>query len=248
MLANCQLTGTVPSADRYAEARESARKSIARGSASGGMTLFNAFQLDPRFSYTGADGRVDARKYDALAATPIDARTEQAAAWSGLSLALERHDALGALLAGAALVDTSAPGNQERLLAIAERSPAVARQFAAQVGIARLFKKFGGTHASVKAAVDAHRGAMAAAMLGSEMLGTEKCIKLELARTEPGSAPAEAQYLPVASGPLVNAYLIRGQWQEAWTYHGCGREYAVQVSFTADGWGGVRFQTLYKRS
>jgi hypothetical protein len=45
----------------------------------------------------------------------------------------------------------------------------------------------------------------------------------------------------VSIGPLKNAYLVSGQWEERWVFSACGRDIPVQLAFTADGWGGATF-------
>lgn len=38
-----------------------------------------------------------------------------------------------------------------------------------------------------------------------------------------------------------HAYLVAGEWEEDWTYKGCGKTGIVTVKFSADGLGGARF-------
>jgi len=243
LMASCFLTGTVASAgDRLDAARAAARQAIALGTASGGTALFTAFSVDPRFRPVGADGQPDLAKRAALAAQPAAERKLQSEAWTGLSIALEQGDPMATSFGIAALADTSAPGNLERLLALAARSPANSQRFAAQVKSAQSFQAVGGTHASLRAASDARRAALTAARVGAVRDGIVACEALELARIEPGAGPQDASYLPVAIGPLKNAYLVSGQWEERWVFSACEREVAVQVAFTADGWGGARFE------
>jgi hypothetical protein len=243
LMASCFLTGTVASAgDRLDAARAAARQAIALGTASGGTALFTAFSVDPRFGLAGADGQPDPAKRAALAAQPAAERKLQSEAWTGLSIALEQGDPMATAFGIAALADTSAPGNLERLLALAARSPANSQRFEAQVKSAQRFKSLGGTHASLRSASDARRAALTAARVAAVRDGIVACEALELARIEPGAGPQDASYLPVAIGPLKNAYLVSGQWEERWVFSACEREVAVQVVFTADGWGGARFE------
>lgn len=248
LLAACQFAGTLTTSDRWSAARTSARKAIQLGSTSGGTVLFSTFSVDPQYGYHRADGRVDPAKDASLAALPIDQRELQIEAWSCLSLALLQRDAMAALFGVAALADVSAPGNIDRLLAIADRSPGAARQFAAYVSVARRLNSLGGTHASVKSALDAHKTALTAASLGSGVDGAAQCNSLALVKMEPGPAPADSKFLPIPVGPLANAYLIAGHWQERWIFAGCGREVAVALNFSADGWGGTHFNAKLQRS
>ncbi len=241
LMASCFLTGTVATAgDRLDAARASARQAIALGAAGGGTALFTAFSVDPRFSLLGADGQPDTAKRATLAAQPAAERRLQAEAWTGLSIALERGDPMATSYGIAALADTSAPGNLDRLLTLTQRSSATAQRFAAQVKSAQSFKALGGTHASLRAASEAKRAALAAAKVAAVRDGAVACEALELLRIDPGPGPVDASYLPVTIGPLKNAYLVSGQWEERWVYAACDREVVVQVAFTADGWGGAR--------
>lgn len=247
LLASCQMAGAIQSVDRIADARTSARKAILLGAANGGTMLFSVFTIDPRFSYRTAEGKVDAAKYAALAALPLEARELQIEAWSALSMALERRDPMASMFAIAALSDSSAPGNLGRLLDIAERSPTAARQFPAFVNAARQLANLGGTHASVKSAIDAHKSALSAAMFGSVASGGTACRTMALVKIDAGAAPADLKFLPVPVGPLSNAYLLAGQWQERWTYSGCGVQSQVALAFRADGWGGTYFNAQLVR-
>lgn len=240
LMASCFLTGTVATAgDRLDAARAAARQAIALGTASGGTALFTAFSVDPRFGLAGADGQPDPAKRAALAAQPAAERKLQIEAWTGLSIALEQGDPMATSFGIAALADTSAPGNLERLLALAGRSPANSQRFAAQVKSAQSFQALGGTHASLRAASEARRAALTAARVGALRDGIVACEALELARIEPGAGPQDASYLPVTIGPLKDAYLVSGQWEERWVFSACEREVPVLVAFTADGLGGA---------
>src|SRR4051812_14368220 len=65
--SQCLLLGAVPSANRYAEARELARESMALGDAAGGFMLYVVFSSDPENSYI-RNGKVDMEAYRRLAA------------------------------------------------------------------------------------------------------------------------------------------------------------------------------------
>lgn len=46
-------------------------------------------------------------------------------------------------------------------------------------------------------------------------------------------------YLPIKEELLKDFYLIRGEWQERWTYDACGKVFSMMVDFQADGMGGA---------
>lgn len=231
LLASCQLAGTLAAADRFEAARASARRAVALGASSGGTVLFTAYTVDPRWGPRAADGPID----------PVQ-RALQAEAWTGLSFALGGRDAMAAAFAIPALHDVAAPGNIDRLITAAGQSTSVAQRHAALVATARHFKALGGTHASLKSAPAAARAANAAAKVGALRDAGTPCEAFDLSDIDPGPGPDGAVYLPVAVGPLVNAYLIEGQWQERWTFSGCGLEVPVLLSFKADGSGGASFE------
>ena len=233
LLASCQLAGTVPAADRLEAARASARRAIALGSAQGGVALFTAFVADPRFAAQDTD------KASALA-PPL--RSVQAEAWTGLSLALDQGSAMAADFALAALATTAAPGNLQRLIDIAERTPASARRFAEAVALARQYQALGGTHASTRMIPQVQQAALSAATLGLWRDGGAGCDSLALERTDAREPEADASWLPVRIGPLSRAYLVSGRWRERWSFVGCGREVPVDIAFAADGSGGAAFE------
>ena len=239
---SCLLAGTLPAPDRLEAARASARRAISLGAAQGGTVLFTAFVADPRFATQGADGQRDRDKFAALAALPIAQRSVQAEAWSGLSLALEEGESMAATFAVAALAETAAPGNLQRVLDIADRSPATATRFSEAVALARRMQALGGTHASIRSIPDVQRAALSAAKLGLWRDGGAACDSLALDRTEPRPPEPDAVFLPVTLGPLARAYLVDGRWRERWTFSGCGRDVPVDLAFKADGWGGATFE------
>lgn len=239
VMASCVLVGTVETTDRFDAARDSARRAIALGAATGGTALFTAFVVDPRFAVLGPDGQPDPARKAALAAQPASRRLLQSEAWTGLSIALDGNDPMAAGFAIPALASTSAPGNLGRLISLADRSPATAKRFADIVDSARRFLTLGGTHAALRAAQAALPAATSAARAGALRDGIGSCENVDLLRMNPGDVPTDATYLPVKTGPLMNAYLVSGQWEERWVFTACEREVPVQVSFRADGWGGA---------
>lgn len=228
LLASCQLTGSVPTNDRFEATRASALRAIARGAASGGLVLFSAYVADPR-----------AQTAHTL---PLAERGRQAEAWSGLSLAVEQGVAGAAVFAMTALTDSAAPGNLQRLLDIAKQLPASERRFNYALERVREILPLGGTHAAVNALGDVKRAASSAATIGFLRDGGTACEDFDLVRTEPDALEDDAEFLPVRIGPLAKSYLVSGQWRERWTYGGCGREVAVDIEFKADGRGGATFE------
>jgi len=55
-----------------------------------------------------------------------------------------------------------------------------------------------------------------------------------------------AEYLPLVEPGMEKAYLMRGVWEEAWTYDVCVKEVTTPIAFQADGLGGADFQVSGK--
>jgi hypothetical protein len=239
--AECVLAGTIPSPDRFGEARTFARWAWSRGEPAGGLMLYLAFQNDPANQATRG-GRVDPAAYRRLAARTLAERREQVEAIEGLGFAAGHgYRGAGALLA-AYFHDTLAPRNVSRLGALAglllhggERTPVIER-FAREADA--LAREAPGTQASPRAFFGAYPDAAAAARQGhGELAGGKPCEAVQLKGVEAGELQG-AEFLPLA-GPLVaGSYLVRGRWNESWNFAACGQEVPVEVTFEADGWGG----------
>ncbi len=106
-------------------------------------------------------------------------------------------------------------------------------------------KRFGKTHASVSAFRNAYTSAMTSAVIQIRGLDEKSpCDPKEIKLTQVAAEPVtNAEYLPIAKGPLANTYLLRGSWIESWTFTGCQQTVAVRLTFAADGWSGAHFGT-----
>jgi hypothetical protein len=72
--------------------------------------------------------------------------------------------------------------------------------------------------------------------------------KAKLIRMRVDQQVEGAEYLPLTEPGMEKAYLLRGTWQETWTYDVCGREVDVPIVFRADGFGGAYYTAESKRS
>jgi hypothetical protein len=248
--ADCLLTRVEKAEQPFALARDLARKAHKAGLPAGGFTLYRVYTMDPQYGYM-QDGKPDMARYRALAAMPVSARGEQLEAFDGLADAVRAGHLQAAVLALAYLLDSSAPGNIDRVLGLAgilqQNGAQIPQQLLGGVRIAQEVKRLGTTHASATAFRNAHQSALLAAI--AEIRGPAestpcdiKEIKLTEVRAE---AVKDAEYLPISNMPLTNSYLVRGSWNEAWTFNGCQRTAVVPMTFNADGWSGAHFGAKY---
>lgn len=240
-MAECLLSGTTSDgADRYAKARTYAKLAALGGHAQAGFLSFVAFSADPAYKYVGADGRPDPKKYEALSKMPVDKRADQVDALNGLGESARAGYAPALYTLIAVLLETSAPGNNDRAIALAEklRTP-VPEQLRALIGAASFAKRAGGTNAAASAFTTAYPQALglAAALISK----TEKCEPSQVRLESSSAGPVtSAAFLPTDSSLVRDVYLVSGQWSESWTFAGCGNKVELAIGFTADGWGGAR--------
>ena len=239
--AECLLTGTLPSSNRYEEARVLARWALSKGEPTGGLMLYLAFQNDPANQPT-RDGKADAEAYRRLAARTVPERREQIEALEGLGFAAGKGNRAAGTLLAAYFHDTLAPRNVSRLGAITgvllrtgERD-AVIERFAREADA--VAREAAGTKASTRAFFEAYGDAAAAAKQGyRELSGGKTCDAPQLKSVEAGELQ-DAQFLPLVGTLVAESYLVRGRWTETWTFSTCGQSVPVKVRFEADGWGG----------
>jgi hypothetical protein len=240
--AECLLTGVEKAAEPVALARELARAARKSGLAAAGFTVYLAYSMDPKYRYLQA-GKADRAKYKALAAMPVSERGEQVEAFDALAEAMRAGHVNASLMGLSYLIDSSAPGNIARVInlwALLQKSGVqMPRRLLPFLGSAQEIAKLGTTHASVSAFEDAHRAALpnAAARLQEDC--DAKDVSLSRLTTEPVT---RAEYLPISGAPLARSYLVRGSWNEEWTFTGCKKSTVVRIAFTADGWSGVQFK------
>jgi hypothetical protein len=246
--AECLITFAEKADEPFALARELARKAQLTGSSAGSFTLYTIFTLDPRYSYV-VNGKADTAKYNALAASPISERVDQIEAFGGLADAMRAGHVNAAILALVFLVESSAPGNVDRVLGLATYLQKIGEQIPQRlqplVRMAQEIKKLGTTHASVSAFNNAFQSAIVAANLQIRGIsGVPNCDAKDIRLLKVNADPVEnAEYLPILKVPLLNTYLVRGNWQETWQFEGCQKNAQIKLNFTADGWSGAKFQT-----
>lgn len=219
--AECLLTGAEKADQPFVLARELARNTLKSGVAAAGFTLYMGYSLDPKYRDHGP-GRIEA--------------------FDGLAQAMSAGHVNASLLALAYLSDSSAPGNIDRVVGLAailhKHNVQLTEQLSVAVRVAQEIQRLGKTHASVSAFRNAYTSALAGAE--TQMQCDSKEIKLTQVAAEP---VRNAEFLPISKAPLASTYLVRGTWNESWTFTGCQQTVALRMEFTADGWSGAHFKT-----
>jgi hypothetical protein len=241
--ANCLLIGVLREPKALAHARDLARASMKQGSEIGAFALYAAFTADPAYGFM-KDGKPDMDRYHALAAQPVESRTEQVEALEALGFAYAKKYPKAMLSLSAYYYETVAPKNVIRVRNLAAtmlnagmKSPWLDQFHKQGAHVASL----GDTKASVRAFLDAQK---AAALAAGVLLAKEggHCDTLKLTHVQSGDLK-DAVFLPLKSPALHDTYLVKGTWDETWRFEGCGRQVDVPLHFAADGWGGATFHT-----
>jgi hypothetical protein len=214
-----------------------------QGNAAGAYMLYVAFVMDPANAYM-RDGKPDMAAYKALAARPLSARADQIEAFDALGFAASHGHPNAALSLATYFYETVAPNNVLRLRNVIgallgnsnDPSPALKefQQRAGQIVAA------GNTKASVRAFADAYRVALPVVQAADAAKAGGACKEIRVATIDSGDVSG-AEYLPLTSPQMDHTYLVRGQWEEVWTFAGCERSTRVLMKFSADGWGGANF-------
>lgn len=247
--AQCLLAGLLPADDRFGKARELARKSAAQKDPGGDFVLFLAFVSDPKNNWR-IDGKPDMQAYAALAGRTVAERAEQIEAYEALAAAATAGHKEAAVMLASYFFETAGPDNARRLhryvpalLANGVRAP-VLQQYAAHVAD---MERLGYTQASGRAFLEAYKlVASAAAVSAGPQQDNRSCGEVRLQSVDSGKLQ-DPEYLPLKHQLLLNSYLLKGSWEEQWSFIACGRSITLPVKFEADGWGGARFSVQPRR-
>lgn len=241
--AQCLLAGFLQAQDRFGKARELARKSAAQKDPAGSFALFLAFAADPR-NHWRQDGKPDQQAYAALAARTVAERADQIEAYDALATAAVAGHKEAAVLLASYLFETAGPENAKRLhryipalTANGVRSPLL-QQYASHVAD---MERLGNTQASGRAFLEAYKLAAAAASVSAgPQAENRSCRDVRMESVTSGKLE-DHDYLPLKQPLVANSYLLKGKWEEQWSFIACGRSITLPVKFEADGWGGARF-------
>lgn len=243
--ADCLINGNEQTAQPFDEARKMARQAQAAGAPGGGVELYKIFMADPQYRYV-ADGKANDAKYRQLAARPIAERGDQIDALNGLAFAAGKGNNAAMMPLLGYLIDTTAPNNAARVAYVADlmqkNGMAIPAPFTFVVQKAQWMTQLGNSNASVKIFDQAYDN-IAQTVAGQFSAGKAgSCNAKEVKLTAMAAEPiADAQYLPLTAY-LTDTYLVRGHWNESWTFAGCGKTIVVTAAFKADGWGNAGFE------
>lgn len=230
-----------------------ARRGDQLGDPEGSLFLFVTLTAGP-LSQLDAAGKPDRAKYQTLAARPVAERALDVEAKDALYRAAAKEYPLAQLLLAASLGGTIGDGNRERMLALVAKIPNHANPALKNYEkLARHMAHLGQTYTSPQLFFDAQASQMLAGMIQTcgirDPQAAEKVVPPELTAISISKPLSGANYLPSHVAGNEHAFLAAGEWEESWTYRGCGRTANVTVKFTADGMGGAYMtsaQTLKK--
>lgn len=247
--AECLITGAEKSEQPVLLARDLARKALKAGNPSAGFILYIIYTADPKYSYLDG-GSANLSKYNALASMSISERADQIEAYDGLTLAFRAGHVNAMKITLAYLLESSAPDNISRSIGLANLLQKTGEQIPQNLLLllrtAQDSQHLGKTHNSALSLINAQKTARIAAEI-QMLIAKNECNSKELKLTKIEAEPiANAEYLPIAQLPLAKTYLVRGSWNENWTFTGCNQTAIVRMDFSADGWSGVKFQVSPK--
>ena len=224
-----------------------ARRGDQLGDAEGSFFL-NVILSATHLNYLDAAGKPDQAKYAKLATRAISERTVDVEARDALYRSAAKGYPLALLSLAVTFGETLGDGNRERMLATVAKIPNHTFPPLKNLEqVARHMGRLGQTYTSPKLFLDSQAPQMLAAMV--KLCGirdpkeTQKPSSPELAAMSISNPITGAEYLPTTVAGNERSYLIAGEWEESWTYRGCGQTADVTVRFKADGLGGATFSS-----
>lgn len=210
-----------------------------------GMFLLNIILKVGSLSYVDANGKPDRAKYRQLSVRPLSERVLDAEAQDALYRSAEKGYPLAIFTLALSFSGTVGDGNRERMLALTSKIPTHTHKgLQDHEKLARYMNSLGQSLTTTQLFSDSQVSQMVAAMLKTcGLQGSEDTMKNmpELAAIAIAKPLTGATYLPSTVPGYEHSYLVAGQWEEDWTYKGCGRTATVKVKFSADGLGGAHF-------
>ena len=195
-------------------------------------------------SQTDASGKPDEQKYQQRASRKVAERALDVEAKDTLYRAAAQGYLPAQQMLALTLGGTIGEGNQERMLALITAIPGpklpVLNHYEQ---VSRYMKALGQTHTSAQLFFDSRQPVAMAGLIATCGLPATAEAKtaapLRLTAIAVSRPLRGAVYLPSKVPGNERAFLLAGDWDEAWTYSGCGRQAQVMVTFTADGMGGA---------
>jgi len=223
-----------------------ARRAAQLGDPEGAYVLSVVLSND-YLGYLDAAGKPDIVRYTQLAKRPIAERTLDTEARDALYWAAGKGQPQAALTLALALGATIGDGNRQKMQAIIDKMSDSGLPALQNYGrISRYMDTLGASLATPQLFVDAQMSqALAASMQACGTRDPKDAAKTppKLVKTAVTKPVANAAYLPSKIAGYERAYMVAGQWEEAWTYSACDKTAVVTVKFAADGLGGATYAT-----
>jgi TPR repeat protein len=239
-LARVQLA-TAKSVQDLRTARSWAEKAAAGDNAEAQYLVYATTVSLPELNYVDAQGKLDRKRYQALAARPITDREDEMNAYDMLGKSAKQNYAEATVALAGFLADNVGDGNRARAIEMLDKMskrPPIFDELRKQLGT---IDTLGATLATVRIFDDATAAARTAALAAAAEKDRTKrdCTAVKPLRVQRPRPIQKAVWLPLAVPELQRAYLMQGTWQEIWTVDVCGAETPVLLEFTADGLGGA---------
>jgi TPR repeat protein len=226
-----------------------AQKAAAQNVADGQFLVYALTIARPELNYLDAQGRIDAKRYQALAARPISGREDEMAAYDVLGKAAGQGHRDATLSLAGFYADNVGEGNRKRAEDLLDKVPQRPPLFDGLRKALGELDAIGPTLMTVRLADEAIPAASRAAQAAAAEKDKSKadCKAVKPVRAQRMGAINKPIWLPLAVDGLKTAYLMSGDWRERWTFDVCGAESVVHVMFTADGLGGARYTVERER-
>ncbi len=245
-LAQAHARGQGVAKDRN-KALALARRAAQQGDAEGAF-LVSVILTGEFLGYLDANGKPDRQRYMKLAGRPLSERAMDIEAHDALYWSADKSFPPAMMTLAMSMGGSIGDGNRQRLQALMAKLPNVTYPALLNYQkIASYMDTLGQSNASPQAFVDAQAPQMlAAAMQACGLRDGKDAAKLpppRLVSIKVSKPLGDAVYLPSRIPGYERAYLVSGQWEEAWTYTACDKQAQVTVRFKADGLGGTQFST-----
>lgn len=219
----------------YAKARQWAQRLAELGDSTGKWVYIEAFMKDPENNCLClGSNETDMDKYRHLCGRTIDQRAEEIRAIDyGAELMPKYRGA--ELFIASLLWSHPAEDNNEAALKILEK---FAPESKPKIAVLKYLAGLGSTIATYRILHDTYSAASACAAMRAN--APEGC-DMKLKKADVQGPVRDAVYLPLKSRKLRDRVLIKGTWDEKWTFSVRGREVQVEINFKADGMGGASY-------
>lgn len=225
------------------EAREWARKALAKGDQRAALYLAKAYLTDPNNRFI-VDGKADHVKYDALAHRSLVQRADQIEALEALAGAAGAGFIPARLLLATLLYEQSGGMPAERVAQLLQGLQQLPPVYQTLLKTTQQVLALGPTHASPKMVTDALKSVSIGAMAQAQHSGKDvaACKDYRPITISHVTSLEDAEWLPLKHPLIVNSYPLKGRWTEEWTVMVCNTPYSVRMQFQADGLGGAYHQ------